>query len=68
MGFSPRLYEIHLWLQDDDGDYWWEIYDVAFLDFQKALVTYNKYKDEGYDVRIVETKCVRAWEDEKEWK
>jgi hypothetical protein len=46
MGFSPRLYEIHLWLQDDDGDYWWEIYDVAFLDFQKALVTYNKYKDE----------------------
>jgi len=67
MGFSPRIYEIHLWLQDEEGDWWWEAHGGGYKTFQEAFKWYEAYKAGGHDVRVVETKCVRAWEDGKEW-
>jgi hypothetical protein len=64
MGFSPRMYEIHLWLKDEDGDWWWEPYGAGYYSYEEATVWYDRYKNGGHTgVRIVETKIVKAYED-----
>lgn len=69
MGFSPRIYEVHLWMKDEHGDWWWEPEGGGYESYDQALTWYNRFKDGGYDgVRIVETKVVRAWEWGKEYK
>jgi hypothetical protein len=67
MGFSPRIYEVHLWLQDPIGDWWWEPNGGAYEDYNTALKWYKIYKEGGHSVKIVETKVVRLWEDDKEY-
>jgi len=66
MGFSPRMYEIHLYLQDESGDWWWE-HKFTYRDLTEASKWYGHYKDVSMDVRIVETKIVKAFEDGKEY-
>jgi len=66
MGFSPRMYEIHLFLQDADGEWWWEPTDL-FGSLEEASKWYSRYKDTKMDVRIVETKIVKAFEDGREY-
>ena len=69
MGFSPRLYEVHLWMEDENGEWWWEPEGGAYESIETASKWYNRFKDGGYDgVRIVETKVVRAWEWGTEYK
>jgi len=67
MGFAPRMYEVHLFLKDEDGEWWWEPEGGAYATYQQASHWYEIYKAGGYDVRIVETKIVRAWEDKIEY-
>jgi len=69
MGFSPRIYEVHLWMKDEHDDWWWEPEGGGYESYDQALTWYQRFKDGGYDgVRIVETKVVRAWEWGKEYK
>ena len=68
MGIAPRLYEVHLWLKDELGDWYWEPEGGAFDSYEKAVNWYQKYKAGGYNVMIVETKKLRVWEDGKEYK
>jgi len=67
MGFSPRMYEVHVWSYDEDEDgFYWEpmwIFDT----YEQASARFNLYYADGAgsDVRIVETKIVKAFEDGK---
>ena len=65
MGFSPRVYEIHLY-DDNDEDGFWDCY-FTYGTIEEASKWYNRYKNENMNVRIVETKIVRAFEDGKEY-
>jgi len=63
------MYEIQLYLQeeveeDTVGDWWWEPQDV-YGTLAEATKWFNRYKDAGCDVRLVETKIVKAFEDGK---
>lgn len=62
MGFSPRMYEIHVLMPDELGDLYWEPY-VMFESREKAFKIYREYVEDGYNVRVVETKVVAAYED-----
>ena len=66
MGFSPRMYEIHVFLEGEDGVWWWEHIDTL-ADLTEASKWYNRYKDTNMSVRIIETKIVKAFEDGKEY-
>jgi hypothetical protein len=55
-------------MKDEHGDWWWEPEGGAYETFDKAHGWYEKYKAGGYDVRIVETKILKAWENGKEYK
>jgi len=68
MGFSPRMYEVHLWMQDEEGFWWWEPEGGAYDTYEKAHKWCENFKAGGYDARIVETKILKAWEDGKEYK
>ena len=66
MGFSPRMYELHLWRQDKEGDWWWEP-EQAFSRYEEAMKWFEIYVAGGHEVRVVETKIVRAYEDGKHY-
>jgi hypothetical protein len=66
MGFSPRMYEIHVFLERENGVWWWEPVD-SLGDFDEASKWYERYKDTNMSVRIVETKIVKAFENGKEY-
>ena len=66
MGFSPRMYEIHVFLEGENGAWWWEHIDTL-ADLTEASKWYNRYKDANMSVRIIETKIVKAFEDGKEY-
>jgi len=66
MGFSPRMYEIHVFLEGEDGVWWWEHIDTLG-DLNEASKWYGRYKDTNMSVRIIETKIVKAFEDGKEY-
>jgi len=64
MGFSPRMYEVHVLTYDEEEDgFYWEpkwIFDT----FKQASDRFDLYyaNGAGSDVRIVETKIVKAFE------
>jgi len=69
MGFSPRVYEIQLYLQEEEeedtvGDWWWEP-QGEYGTLAEATKWFNLHKGAGCDVRLVETKIVKAYEDGK---
>jgi len=66
MGFSPRMYEIHVFLEGENGIWWWEHIDTL-ADLTEASKWYNRYKDANMGVRMIETKIVKAFEDGKEY-
>ena len=66
MGFSPRMYEIHFLYNDECEDSFWDCY-FTYETIEEASKWYNRYKSENINVRIVETKIVRAFEDGKEY-
>jgi len=65
MGFSPRVYEIHMYDQEDEDSFWDCHFTYATI--EEASKWYNRFKNENMNVRIVETKIVRAFEDGKEY-
>ena len=68
MGFAPRLYEVHLWMQDEDNNWGWKPKGGVYPNQVEASVWYTRYKEGGYTgVRIVETKIVKEWSNAKEY-
>ena len=64
MGFSPRVYGLHLFLQNAEGDWSWDLRET-YDNLYEATKWFNRYRDGGHSVRLIETKTVKAYEDGK---
>lgn len=75
---SIKTYELYLWVEDEEGDGKWSsektnLFETlgatsgSYSTYTEAFKWYEIYKARGYQVRIVESQCIKSWENGAEY-